>query len=335
MSRPTDAWLLRLADPEAVPDAAALPLLTEAQFLVLSEEAARHGVLPALARALKAPAVAARLPAEADAARRQLRDTIQVQIAFNLLLAHQADRLFRRIRAAGLPVALVKGRVFGERLYADPSLRTFTDLDLLMPPAARPAAEAVLAEAGFVRVEDPSRDDYEEVKWLHRERSEVMVEMHGNLVHSPRLRSSLSLGWDDLASAPGWPDAPAPEALLLIASVHGASSHQFDRLQHLVDVTLAARRLAAAPAGLAWLEATVARTRTRLALVAALDLAARAFDDRACRDLAARFAPVRYRGAARRLLTPALSAAAYGPRAGLGSWRRKAFRHLLKLGIPR
>lgn len=333
MSRPIDAWLLRFADPEAAPDAAALPRLTSGQFLALSGEAARHGVLPALAHALKAPVVAARLPPQgAETAWRQVRDTIQVQVAFNLLLAHHADRLFRPIRAAGLPVALVKGRVFGERLYLDPSLRTFTDLDLLMPPSAVPAIEAILGEAGFERVDDPSRDDYEEVKWLHRERREVMVEMHGNLVHSPRLRSSLSLAWEDLATAPGWPDAPAPEALLLIASVHGASSHQFDRLQHLVDVTLAARRLAAAPAGLDWLEETVARTRTRLALVAALDLAARAFDDEACRDLAARFGPVRYRAAARRLVTPLLSAAAYGPTAGLGSWRRKAFRHLLKLG---
>ena len=72
-----------------------------------------------------------------------------------------------------------------------------------------------------------------------------MVEVHTNLVHSPKLRGGMSLRYEDVLEA-GDGAVASPTALLLVASAHAAIGHQLDRLQHLVDILLAVRGVAGA-----------------------------------------------------------------------------------------
>ena len=64
-----------------------------------------------------------------------------------------------------------------------------------------------------------------------------MIEVHTDVVHAPSLRASLSLTYDDLAED----TYETPAGMLMIAIVHGAFSHGFERLQH------AGRRLPGGP----------------------------------------------------------------------------------------
>ena len=157
----------------------------------------------------------------------------------------------------------------------------------------------------------------------------VMVELHGDLVHNPRLRRALHLDRAAVLAAGGG-DAEDAAALLLVAAVHGATSHQFDRLQHVVDVLLLGRGAAGAvdPVRLA---RVAEGCRARTALGVALLVAARAFGDGACAALARQLGA----GAAARLgaalISPGVVLRAPTDARGRDSWRRKALREVLRL----
>jgi len=78
-------------------------------------------------------------------------------------LAHgraRAERLDRglgealdTLAAAGVTVTLLKGTHTARAYYAEPGLRPMSDIDFLIPPAARRSAERALARAGWVRGE--------------------------------------------------------------------------------------------------------------------------------------------------------------------------------------
>ena len=249
------------------------------------------------------------------------------------MLAHHAARASASFRERGLHAAVVKGATFARRLYADPSLRTFTDVDLLIRAQDRAEASEVMENLDFelFTFEDRAGKDYFEDKWILKSQKNVMVEVHIDLVHSPKLRRAMSLTYDDLLDA-GDGDVEAATALLLVAGAHGAIGHQFDRLQLLVDVARAATG-SGGPIDVELLRLVAARCGLQVALVAALDLAGRTFDVPACRDLARQIDNSLLARAASLCLSPKLVVTAQSTNRVLGSWRRKTFRQLMGLGI--
>jgi hypothetical protein len=297
-----------------------------------------HGVLPAVARALGAlmhggsehsaddrDAIAASLE--------RARAKVANHAGFGLLLSHHADKVVHRLQAAGIGGFLIKGAVFARRLYPDAALRTFTDVDILIPEAGRREAAKVMRDLGFELFELADRygKDYHEQKWLLPKRPDVMVEIHSNLVHSPKLRGSMCIRLEDVLAAGGG-DAGAPTALLLVAAAHASVGHQLDRLQHLVDVVQAARG-AAGPVDRGCLARVAQQCGVTLAIAAALDLAARTFHDAAAADLARQLLPGSLNRLPFGLLTPGLVLRAQSEVRAHGSWRRKVFRQALRLGI--
>ena len=75
-----------------------------------------------------------------EAGRNAARDRNRINAAFSLLLKREADALMADVR--DLPAAVVKGPVFARRLYPSPSLRCFTDIDVLAAPEALPLIDA-------------------------------------------------------------------------------------------------------------------------------------------------------------------------------------------------
>src|SRR5262249_19049913 len=157
------------------------------------------------------------------------REKVAVLTGMGLMLGHQATRVKRAFGDASIKGVVVKGAVAARRLYPEVSLRTFTDVDVLIRGSHRARAAEGMRGLGFelFTFADRVGRDYEEDKWLLGSDPKIMVEVHCNLVHSPKMRGALSLRYQDVLEA-GDGDSAAPTALLLVAGAHAAIGHQFD-----------------------------------------------------------------------------------------------------------
>jgi len=308
-------WIICCADPlglRAKPPRRPLP---PERIDDLIDQAEAHGVLGAVLQNF--PAFAGD-PAFA-AGRNAARDRNRANAAFSLLLTREADALMADVR--DLPAAVVKGPVFARRLYPSPSLRCFTDIDVLAAPEALPRLDAALADHGFRLVESYPREH----KWLHRDNDSVMVEVQIDLVHADSLHDVVSLPYRAIAAAP-----ESPEALLLVALVHGGG-HQYERLQQVVDVCQAARALQGAAEERRF-EEMVKAANARFIAAAGLLLADRILGEPRCREIARGLGSVLWPGVAGLLLDRTVIMSAMDHRRTRYAWLRQAFRWLIRQG---
>lgn len=311
-----DAWIVHCADPlgsqSPPPSRKLAPGFAEA----LVDQAEAHGVLGAL---LKNFPGFERDPGFA-AARETARSRNRTNAAFSALLARETDALMPELKEVGAIV--VKGATFARNLYPTPSLRCFTDIDILAPDNALSRLGEVLSDRGFYLAESHTR----EFKWLSRDNDRIMVEVQTDLVHPDSLHNAISLSSATIASAPY-----SQAAFLIVALVH-AAGHQYERLQHVVDIRQAARKLSSADE--ASFETLVQATNARLAAVSGLLLAARLFGDARCRDIAREIGSTRLRELANFLLDRTVIMSTTDPRRAIFNWRRQAFRLLLRYDLP-
>jgi hypothetical protein len=333
------SWLAALADPAGPRPALPERRLPATDLSALLRLAEGHGVLPAVVANFKevagrhgperlveaAPPAAA--PADdplAEAERRLAQRT-----GMTMLLRHQAQEALAAMDRAAVPAVILKGTEFADRLYPHPALRLFADVDLLVPAAAAEPAACAMEGLGYQPSEASMKYEggYGEQSWRRIGRPGGTVEIHWNLVNSPTLRRAVSVALEDLALEDvGGRRRLTAGSLLLIAAVHGATSHAFDRLQILCDVAQAARGTAG-PLDEPWLAAAAARTGATLSLTTALRLAGAVLGDPRCGELAARLGLPQASWLSRVALTPAVVLRAHAPRDGL---RRQAFREMLK-----
>jgi hypothetical protein len=317
------AWLLHCADPQGSRRQPPRRLLDPSGTGELVVQAEAHGVLPAVLRNFPPFSADGADPAFADAAA-DGRARYRTARAFVLMLCGEREALARG--AAGLPMAVIKGPVFARTLYPEPELRTFTDIDILVPPVAEPQLAAQLMTCGYELADDATAPVRNEWKWVKRDNPTLMIEVHTDLVHAPSLRASLSLTYDDLAE-----DFETPAGCLMIAIVHGAFSHGFERLQHVVDVCQAARALATAEDEQRF-EQLVERTGARYAAAVSLDLVGRMLAEPRCHEIAQALGPESSIRMARLLIDRSVLTTTKIRWRVIHSWRRQMFRELLKRG---
>jgi hypothetical protein len=245
------------------------------------------------------------------------------------VLRQQAQELTSRMQEAGLLVLVLKGCDFADRLYSHPSLRPFTDVDLLIPERILPETRQVFRNLGYLPVPVPMKHvtGYGEESWRHPARPGGMVEIHWNLVNSPSLRRALSVTCENLQlethqSRP----RPSAAAVLLIAAVHGVASHGVDRLQVLCDVVQAVRGTAGA-LDETWLAQAIPQTGTDRALATALALAYKMYREPACLNLMKRLGIGRRAWPGNLLLSRGVILRAHAVR---DSFRRQLLREFLK-----
>lgn len=208
LSRAARSWLIHLADPaNHAPRSKGHPPWVEIAGLVA--QARKHGVLPYVLRNL---AGLARAEPPDPTRQRELtiaRASFAAGAGFTLLLSHHATHALAALHARGLRAIIVKGPVFARRIYPDQALRSFTDIDILIPPADRAEAGQLLAARDFQHEELAYRSgrDYAEDKWVLREQPHVMIELHSDLVHNPKLRHALNLDYEAVL----WAGAGDPE----------------------------------------------------------------------------------------------------------------------------
>lgn len=310
-------WLAHCADPLACERLPPGGELSPQEALVLVQEADAHAVLPALVRNFP-PFMAG---ADYDAARDDAVARRRMIFGQAVMLRLHADDLSAATRE--MPVTVIKGIAFARCIYPDPVLRSFTDIDLLVAPKVVPQVNALLVARGFELAELDEQAERLEAKWVLSSNHGILVEVHTNMVHHPGLRRSMSLTFDDLA-----PSLGRPAAHLTIAVVHGAL-HQYERLQQVMDVCQAARALRTSEDERDF-EQLVGRAGCRLSAVTGLELAHRLFGEHKCLEIARGLGPEPYQKHSRALISPRVVLSTKSTERPLYSWRRKAFRALLK-----
>jgi hypothetical protein len=336
------AWLVRLGDPLAAAQVPLSPLSVSA-FEELMQASTRHGVLPMATRRLKQfidTGKARKLvtaPDEGSArgtlekAAADASEKLAGIIGFaELLRAVQGD-VVQAFRAKGIDHFVLKGSTFADRLYPDPALRPFTDIDVIVPQLQLTGAREALASAGLKRGgtnTEKHAGEYAEEKWAHPLLGQSPVELHWDLVSSPKVQKAISLTYEDLARLRDADGRQSAHALLLIAAVHGTAGHGFERMQHVIDVAQAARGTGG-PVDPAQLLRDMPSKGVGLAVQSALLTAARTLHDgvsaKLAGDLGSGLAPSALAG----LLGTATILEAVGPYHARYSWRRQLYREAL------
>lgn len=340
--KPEEQWLLTLADPEGprsplpglrldAPGVASLCLLAN-----------MHGVLPAVLQQIERflrdePAqLLADVKIVSDA--RQVVGAVKGRLAqrsaMAMFLGAEARRLVGELAAAGVNAIELKGSDFASRLYARPGLRLFGDVDLFVRAGDWQRVGATMARLGYCKFQGKPQkhaDGYGQRPWEHPAMPGAMVEMHDNLVNSPTVRRGVSVRLEDLPLEQG-PDGrfrATAAGLLVIAAVHGATGHGFEKVQHLCDVAQVVRGRAGAIDETS-LRSCAAKTGAGLSLATALDLTARSLNEPACAQLLARLELRWPRWIIRLLMTPAVVVRSQGAHRRGVTWRRRTLRQMLK-----
>lgn len=333
MSRSIDAWLARLSDPAGLNGhwpAVPLPADDGRAIDALLHEAVRHNVHLAvysnLLRLLRDDPAALLSGAGRQTAAAALTDRVRAARSGIIAPTMQVAAVARAIRQdlAGFPAVIVKGIDFAENAYGGVHLRSFGDVDILVRADAADALGALLGQRGFVPYgHERHAADYAERQWINGApgaSDTVLVEVHTDLVHTPELRRRLSLTYDLHVGRNG--SGVTPAARLVLAALHGATSHLFGRLQYVVDGLMVARS-GVDPDELA---ERAGASGAALPVHTMLRLASELYGCRTSAALAATLAP---KGAARlerRLITAPMVLAAKSP----NRWRLLAQRHVYR-----
>jgi len=211
--------------------------------------AERHRVSAQVLRLL------ARYPGLDHAAAVKLSDMAQQRQLSALRLSSVTGAVSQALSGAGVRHLLLKGPALSQRLYGDLAARDCKDIDIVVDPDARPAAEAVIADLGFSRADGtttPPPDQWrravgpKDVSFRSRDRS-IELELHDRLFDNARLMPrSFEQYWADrdtlVVAGTALPLLSATDEFLYLCG-HGATCAWF-RLKWLQDI---ARIIATSP----------------------------------------------------------------------------------------
>ena len=317
-------WLVCLADPMGSRRPRPAAPLDAGQVAELCHQAEAHGVL-ALVLANGAELFAA---PELDALRTSAMSRRNAMYGFTLMLRQYARTLMSDRGLGHLRATIIKGMTFADRIYPERGLRRFTDIDVLIHPDDVDEAERALSRLGYVLANlrpagKPGMPSYR--NWVDAARSDVVVDLQIDLVHSSSLRRGVSLRYHHLAGG----DPARPAALLLMALLHGAM-HQFERLIQLVDIVQAARALDDEVDFIALVEGCGAQ----FVATSGLTLAGGVFDEPRCEALARNFGAVRHQRLAHWFISPDSAVSDVAQPELATKLRRRLYRELVKQPAP-
>jgi Uncharacterised nucleotidyltransferase len=338
----SERWLLALADPENPGHPLPPQKLAAGDVLPLCFHAEMHGILPIVfkkvdrylrdepEKLLAQPDLSSQILTAIQPLQKRLAE----KAAIVLFLDAELRKILASIHSRGAVAIPLKGLDFAMRLYRPPSARSYGDVDLLVRAGDRDCVSEIMSRLGYVSNAGPMKYDvsgYSEQAWEHPAMAGATVEVHYDLVNSPTLRRGVSVKFEDLPLEQN-PDGQlraTPAGLLIIAAVHGATGHGFDRLQHVCDVAQIVRHRAG-PIDEPALRECISKTGAGFSVALALDLVARTFDEPAAAELLARLQPRWPQKLSRLLITPAMIARSQGTRRHGISWRRQTLRQMLK-----
>ena len=213
----------------------------------LAQHAAWHRVVPFLAAAVRSSGVTVSEEAVASLAR-----THATRTAAHLRVLADLDRVGACLLESSVPFLVVKGPVLSEHLYPSPDLRTYEDLDLLIPPGSfERAVDALQAGGSLLLDRNWALTRADTRGQLHFQLPMgTLADVHWHLLNRENVRDGFSITTDDLFERSrevdvGGRSVPTldPVDTLLHVALHAALSGG-DRLIWLKDIerTLAVDR---------------------------------------------------------------------------------------------
>ena len=205
----------------------------------LAQHAAWHRVVPFLAAAVRTSGVAVSEEAVASLAR-----THATRTAAHLRVLADLDAVVASLSESAVPFLVVKGPVLSEHLYPSPDLRTYEDLDLLIPPGSfERAVDALRASGSLLLDRNWALTRADTRGQLHFQLPMgTLADVHWHLLNRENVRDGFSITTDDLFERSrevdvGGRSVPTldPVDTLLHVALHAALSGG-DRLIWLKDI---------------------------------------------------------------------------------------------------
>lgn len=205
--------------------------------------ASRHGILPLLSNVIE----------EVDSkvvpysVKRMIRNSCLTQISHSICLDLELRKILEAFEEVKLPVMVLKGPVFAEKIYSDKNLRVYTDIDLLVNFDNFYLARDILAQMNYMpEPELPnclSRSSG--LEWTFRKSNSLrnlVIELHWMMIDP-----SLEISIDDFENNV-WQNAKLdelvgtkallmkPEDMLIYACLHLSVQHNFSKLVWFRDL---------------------------------------------------------------------------------------------------
>ncbi|MCZ6680389.1 MAG: nucleotidyltransferase family protein [Candidatus Poribacteria bacterium] len=169
-------------------------LVRPLNWSVLQNHAEWHGLLPILYYHLRSfqPAPKIPLPFWTTLERAYQNNTVR-----NLLLLEQLQEILIHLRAANLPVIVLKGAWLIDQIYPQIGLRMIADLDLLLPGTCVKQSESILTKLGYT-YHSTNRGNH--LSYVKDVPPVVLVEIHYGLVNlaSPTQKYAFKVDLDEM-----------------------------------------------------------------------------------------------------------------------------------------
>lgn len=205
------------------------------RLLLLAEE---HGVLGQLAAYLKGD----RAPVASLEVKQSLLELRRAQNFQTLRLTAELFRLLELFAAQGISALVIKGPALAAQAYADPSVRTYGDLDMLVRQRDIRRATELMIASGYQAAVPLSAVDAGKIPGQYlfsKPDSKLLVELHNDLTlrYFPRPLPLGDFFARQILVRVDTHDVPAPcvEDELVLICVHGAK-HFWERLSWIADV---------------------------------------------------------------------------------------------------
>jgi hypothetical protein len=150
------------------------------------------------------------------------------------------------LRAAGVRSILLRGPAIMRWLYGEGEPRPYRDIDLLVDPAARADAEAVLGGLGFIHRQAgfAANESVQHAGEWFRDRPAVVVDLHrgleGAAAEPSTLWSALARRTEELEVGGTLVEAPDQPTLALVVTLH-AAHHGVEGEKQLAELLRAMR----------------------------------------------------------------------------------------------
>jgi len=171
-----------------------------------------------------------------------------------VLGAEQLARVLSSFKDEGVPVIPLRGPALAELLYRDPSLRPFTDLDLLVRETDLARALPLLTRLGYRHLEGGHSLSHE-LTWRHAASfisgrpDELPIDLHWGLVDYPGIAPATMVHHQELWDRVVRVETPggaylglSPEDLLIYLALHWAIHHALSGLGWPLDLALLIHR---------------------------------------------------------------------------------------------
>lgn len=216
--------------------------LTEAQWMLIADEARRHHLSPLTYHVLTHG------PAGKDAPKALLERLRPVYIRsalHNAVFMRHTRRMAAKLAEHGIPVMLLKGIHLAAFVYEHPAMRNMADVDIMVPRDRLADAERLFVEDGYGPLPRPDIEEF--CTWSNHlaklsKAGEPVFEIHWGI---ERPRSPFTIDIDGLwsrsreARLEGVPvRVLSVEDLLIHLALHSSYHHRFDRsaFQGLLDI---------------------------------------------------------------------------------------------------